>query len=72
MWIVYGATGGDLGQTAELAGSMIAGAMASLVFVLACWIGLKQGWGFAATLGVAAAAWLVVALLPRLIGSWLR
>ena len=72
MWIVYGATRGDLGQTAEFAGSMIAGAVASLVFVLACWFGFRQAWGFALTLVVAGAAWLVVVAFSRLVESWLR
>ena len=38
----------------------------SLVFVLACWFGLWRQWGFLVSLGVAAAVWLVIVLIPAL------
>jgi hypothetical protein len=65
MWIVFSASGGDRRQTADFAASMIAGTAGSLLFVLACWIGFRQGWGFAITLITAAAVWALVVLLPR-------
>jgi uncharacterized membrane protein (GlpM family) len=46
MWIVFSASGGDQRQTADFAASMIGGFVACLVFVLACWFGLRQAWGF--------------------------
>ncbi len=69
MWIVFSGTGGDHRQTADFARSMVAGAVASLVFVLACWIGLRQGWGFAVALLTAAAAWLAIVALASWIGG---
>ena len=67
MWIVFSASGGDQRQTADFAASMIVGAAGSVVFVLACWLGFRQGWGFPLTLIAAAAAWALVAFLPRAI-----
>ena len=36
MWIVFSASHGDQPQTAGFVGSMVIGAVASLLFVLAC------------------------------------
>ena len=71
-WIVFSATGGDQHQTAELARSMVVGSVASLVFVLASWVGFRQGWGFAVTLAIASAIWLVLAALVSWVGSGAR
>jgi hypothetical protein len=65
MWIVFSASDGDRRQTADFAASMIVGTVGSVVFVLACWLGFRLGWGFPLTLIVAAAVWVVVVLLPR-------
>jgi hypothetical protein len=62
MWIVFSASRGDQRQTAEFVGSMVAGFVASLVFVLACWLGFRREWGFAATLALGAGAWLLTVL----------
>ena len=72
MWIVFSASEGDQRQTAEFVGSMVLGSVASLVFILVCWFGLRQPWGLLVTLGVASAIWLAVVLLPRWMGGWLR
>ena len=44
---------------------MVIGAVASLVFVLACWLGFRREWGFPMTVVVAAAIWLLIVLGPR-------
>ena len=54
--------------TADFAGSMVIGFVASLVFVLACWLGLRREWGFPASLGFAGGIWLAIAFLPRWVG----
>lgn len=72
MWIVFSATEGDQRQTADFVGSMVLGSVASLVFTLVCWFGLRQSWGLPATLVVASAIWLAVVLLPRWVGGWVR
>ena len=70
MWIVFSASRGDQRQTADFVGSMVLGSIASLVFVVACWIGLRQPWGFLVTLAFASAVWLLLVLIaPRFIGS---
>lgn len=70
MWIVFSASRGDQGQTADFVGSMVIGSAATLIFVVACWIGFRQAWGFLVTLSVASALWLAVVSLPRLVGGW--
>jgi len=65
MWIVFSASRGDQRQTADFAGSMVLGAVASLVFVLACWFGFRREWAFLVTLAFASAAWLLVVVVPR-------
>jgi len=52
---------------------MLIGAVGSLLFVLACWFGLRQSWGFVLSLALASAIWLLVVLIPRWIDhspSW--
>ena len=49
MWIVFSASGGNQRETADFVGSMVIGGVASLAFVLACWLGFRQEWGFVAT-----------------------
>jgi hypothetical protein len=65
MWIVFSASEGDQRQTADFVGSMAVGSAATLVFVLACWFGLRQAWGFAVTLAVASAIWLTIVVLSH-------
>ena len=68
MWIVFSASRGDQRQTADFVGSMVIGSVASLLFVLVCWFGLRQEWGFLVTLALAATIWLLIVLVPRWIG----
>jgi hypothetical protein len=65
MWIVFSSSRGDHRQTADFVGAMVIGSVASLLFVLACWLGLRQGWGFLITLAFASAIWLLIVLVPR-------
>ncbi|HMB35594.1 MAG TPA: hypothetical protein VKV41_16235 [Methylomirabilota bacterium] len=44
---------------------MVFGSIASLTFILAAWLGFRQEWGFALTVGFAAVIWLVVVGLSR-------
>ena len=72
MWIVFSASEGDQRHTADFVGSMVLGSAASLVFILGCWFGLRQAWGFLVTLVIASAIWLAVVLLPHWVRGWLR
>ena len=72
MWIVFSASRGDQRQTGDFVESMIIGSVASLAFVLACWLGVRQAWGFLATLAFAAVIWLLIVLVPRLVGHSTR
>jgi uncharacterized membrane protein (GlpM family) len=72
MWIVYSASRGDQRQTADFVSSMLVGIAGNVVFVLACWLGFRREWGFLATLGFGAAAWLLIVLIPRWVGASTR
>jgi hypothetical protein len=72
LWLVFSATRGDQRQTADFAASMLLGFVASLVFLLVTWVGLRREWGFVASLSVASAVWLGIVALPRLTTLWLR
>jgi uncharacterized membrane protein (GlpM family) len=70
LWIVYSATKGNHAETAAFAGSMLVGFLASVVFMVACWLGLRQAWSLPAVLGVAGLAWLVAIALATWLGRW--
>lgn len=72
MWIVFSASRGDRRQTADFVGSMVIGAVASVVFVLACWLGFRREWGFPATLVSASAIWLLIVVIPHWVGYSMR
>ena len=69
MWIVFSASGGDQRQTAEFVRSMVIGSVASLVFVLACWLGMRQAWEFWPSVALASVIWLLIVLVPRWVGD---
>jgi hypothetical protein len=72
MWIVFSASRGDHRQTADFVGSMVIGSVASLVFVLACWLGFRREWGILMTLTFASVVWLLIVLVPRWVGPSTR
>ena len=66
-WIVFSATGGDHGQTAEFVKSMVVGLLATMAFVAACWLALRARWAFPAAIAVGFAAWGAVVGLIALV-----
>jgi hypothetical protein len=68
MWIVFSASRGDQRQTADFVGSMVLGSIASLAFVLTCWVGFWRQWGFLTSMGAATVIWLAIVLVPGWIG----
>ena len=67
VWIVFAASGRDYQQTAHFVRSMIAGYLATIAFVVACWYGLRQQWPLPAVLVVAFGLWAALAALPYVI-----
>jgi hypothetical protein len=67
VWIVFSASGRDYQQTAHFVRSMIAGYLASVAFVVACWYGLRQQWPLPAVMVFAFGLWATLAALPYLI-----
>jgi hypothetical protein len=49
---------------------VVIGCAATLVFVLACWFGLRHEWGFAVTIGFASVIWIALVSLPRWVLGW--
>ena len=66
-WIVFSATGGDHGQTAEFVKSMLVGLLATMAFVAACWLSLRARWAFPVAIAVGFAAWGAVVALIALV-----
>jgi uncharacterized membrane protein (GlpM family) len=67
MWIIFSASGGDYQQTADFVLSMVLGLVATVVFVLASWLGLRQRWPFAAVVAFAFAVWGLIVAAPHLL-----
>lgn len=69
-WIVYSASGGDHEQTADFVKSMLVGLFATMAFVIALWLALRQRWSFPVAIGAGFAAWglvvAIIALIQRL------
>lgn len=42
--------------------------LAAIIATMACWIGLRQEWGFLITLAFSAGIWLLIVMVPRWIG----
>ena len=71
MWIVFSASGGEQREMADFVASLVVGSIATLIFVVACWVGFRQAWGFGATLTIAAVVWVAIVLVAQGIGRWL-
>jgi hypothetical protein len=67
VWIVFSASGRDYQQTAHFVRSMIAGYLATVAFVVACWYGLRQHWPLPAVMVFAFGLWAALAALPYVI-----
>lgn len=72
MWVVFSSSGGDHQHTADFVWAMVLGSVAAGLFVLACWVGLRQRWAFPLVLVVAAGVWLAAVAGPALVGRWLH
>ena len=72
LWIVFSATRGNHGQTAEFASSMLVGVGASMIFLVACWVALRFQWRFPLVLLFGGVVWLLVVGLANWIGRSLR
>ena len=68
IWVVYSASNGDRAQTAEFTRSMILGIVATAVFVIMTWIGLKAKIAFGWAMALGWGCWALFALgLPALL-----
>ena len=68
MWVVYSASNGDREQTAAFTGSMIVGILATAVFVIMTWVGLKLKLAFGWSMLVGWGSWALFAFgLPAVL-----
>ena len=67
-WIVFSASGGDHEHTAQFVRSMLAASIATVIFILACWYGLRQQWPFPVVMATAFGIWGVLVAVPYLVG----
>jgi hypothetical protein len=58
IWIVHSATGGDHRETAGFTWSMLAGFLAGVAFIVACWLGLRQAWSLPVVFVTAGVVWI--------------
>jgi uncharacterized membrane protein (GlpM family) len=65
-WIVFSASGGDHQHTAQFVRSMLGASIATVVFVVVCWYGLRQQWPFPIVMVIAFAVWGVLVAVPHL------
>lgn len=68
IWIVHSASGGDHRETAAFSWSLLVGSLASLAFVAACWLALRQAWSLPAVLAAGGVVWLAAVAAA----TWLR
>jgi cytosine/uracil/thiamine/allantoin permease len=66
-WIVFSASGNDYEQTADFVRAMVVGYLATVVFVIACWYGLRQHWPFALVIAFAFGVWGALVSLPHVV-----
>lgn len=60
LWVVWSASKGDHEQTAEFAGALVLGVVATLAFVVGTWMAFRQDLSFGRAVVVGALAWLGV------------
>ena len=66
-WIVFSASGGDHEHTAQFVRSMLVASIATVIFILACWYGLRQQWPFPVVMATAFGIWGVLVAAPYLV-----
>jgi uncharacterized membrane protein (GlpM family) len=72
MWVVFSSTNGDHIKTSEFVGSMVSGVLATFMFIVACWLALRQRWPLPIVLLAGGAAWLAFALTAPLFINFFR
>ena len=70
LWVVWKASKGNHEQTAEFAGSLVLGVVATLAFVMGTWMAFRQNLSFGSALGIGTLAWLGVLGGSKLLQSF--
>jgi hypothetical protein len=67
VWIVFTGTGRDYAETAHFVRAMVPAYLATIVFVVALWYGLRQQWPFPVVIAVAFVAWGALVAVPSVV-----
>jgi hypothetical protein len=70
LWFVFTSTNGDPALNAGFARMVALGLIPTALFVVACWLGFRQGWPLWRVLAVGYGVWLVAMALYRVLDSW--
>lgn len=66
LWVVWGATAGDYPAMQQISRGMIVGLASTVVYVVVCWIGLRQRWPLPTVLVAGYIAWSIVTFAPTI------
>jgi hypothetical protein len=69
LWFIYTGSQGDPIISADFLRMVLLGLLPTALFILACWVGINQGWPLVRVMAVAYAVWLVSMALYRIIDS---
>ena len=67
LWFVFSDTSGDPVLMADFSRMVLLGLIPAALFVVACWLGFRQGWGLWRVLAVGYGVWLAAIVVYRII-----
>lgn len=70
IWFVYTGIEGDPVLTADFARMVLLGLIPTALFVVACWVGLRQGWPLWQVLAAGYAVWIAAMGVYRAIDAY--
>jgi hypothetical protein len=71
LWFVANSPENDAALAAEFTRMMLIGLVPTVLFIVTCWFGFRQGWSLARVLALGYGVWLVGTLIYRGIEWWL-
>jgi hypothetical protein len=69
LWFIFTGPSGDPGAAADFLRMVLWGLIPTALFVLTCWLGIRQGWPLRQVLLGGYALWVVAMALYRMIDS---
>ena len=72
LWFVSTSSGGDSSLISDFTRMMFFGIIPSILFIIAAWLGFRQGWPLGKVLILSYGVWLAATCLYRGIEWWLK